>query len=598
MPRISSQTIDAAINATDFVSLVENYTKLQRRGATWWGCCPFHHEKTPSFQINPEKKLYYCFGCHKGGNMVNFLMEVEHLSFTEAITVLAKQSGTEIIYDNKNAAELSEADKLKQEMFTLYTKAAQSFHHILLHTKEGQGALEYLDGRHVSRDIIESFQLGLAPANRKWLYQFLKKNGYQDNFLKTCGLFSTKYPTIAFFSNRIMFPISNRHGQVIAFGGRTLSDDPKSPKYLNSSDLIHYQKKYNLFALHKALQSIRTEKKVIICEGYMDVLAYHQADITYAVAPLGTALTDEQINIIAPLTETVYLSFDSDEAGTNATLRAIQMCNRHDLTVKVIQITGAKDPAEVLEKNGPAGLKKIIENSILDREFFVQKAMVKYDVLTAEGKEQACKFLFPFLNSITSRVKREDIIFKTASKLAVSPKALYADFMAGEKDTAMHPNAVGIPENAAAQDVVLNAETRAVLAAVSDPAAFKQMRSQLTSDDFHDTDAKTIFILLEECYREGVEGYNELLKRCTDERLKQAITRSVTSEEFSRHTKEIIEDSIRQIRKNNILTQRNNLVNRIRELSVQGTPNTMHNELNDLFTDIADLDEQLKDLGK
>ena len=594
MAKISEATIQAVNNSTDIVSVVEQYTRLERRGSTWWGCCPFHHEKTPSFQVNPEKKLYYCFGCHKGGNLLQFVMEMEGLSFSQAIIERAKRTGISVQYES-GGYEQSESEKQKDEIAALYEKVASGFHHILLSTREGQKALQYLEKRHVSSEIIETFRLGLAPKNRRWLFSFLTKKGYSPQFLHNSGLFSKNYPEIAFFSNRIMFPIADRHGRVIAFGGRDLSNDAKSPKYLNSSDMVQYQKKYNLFALHLALAEMRRTKEVIFCEGYMDVLAFHQAGILNAVAPLGTALTEEQLQLVRPLVDTILFCFDSDDAGMNATFRAIEMASRQNFEMRVIQISGAKDASELLEKYGAEGLKNSCKNAIIESDFVVQKAMTKFDVLTAEGKAKACAFLFPYLQTIQSLVKRESLVEKFAAKLNVSPQAVYADFLKSSSERTQKFKREN-DDLAQKGDVPFskNAETRAMVAVFAKPDLFKIMRSSLSSDDFQDENAKKLFILMEDCYRDEIQNEAEIMNRLKDEELKNIITASLVQGEFSANPSLIVNDSVKHIKLKKMKSERKMLVDKLHIASVQGN----EAEAADIINDIADLDRQIAELER
>ena len=325
---ISQQTTDEVNARTDIVQIVQEYVPLTQKGNDWWGCCPFHNEKTPSFSVSPEKKFYYCFGCHAGGTVFNFIMEMEKVSYPEAIQFLAKKAGVEVRYSDGGELPKEDANaKLKSEYIDLYNRVAGSFHYLLLETETGKFALDYITKRGLTKETLEKFKIGYSPSDRKWLKTFLLKKNYSEVFLRNSGLFSKKYPDYAFFSDRLMFPIFDRKGDVVALGGRFLRGDAtKSPKYLNSGDLIQYKKGSTLYAFNFAKQSIRENKKVIFCEGYMDCIAYHQCGISYAVAPLGTALTEDQIHLIKPFVNTVLLSFDSDGAGQAATKRAILMC--------------------------------------------------------------------------------------------------------------------------------------------------------------------------------------------------------------------------------------------------------------------------------
>ena len=315
---ISQQTIESVQNVSDIVAVVGEYTKLERRsGNDWWGCCPFHNEKTASFHVDGDKKFYYCFGCHAGGDIIKFMMEMEKISYTDAVRSLAKRAVIEVVYADGQLPEHSRNDDLKDSYIDLYERTATLFHYLLTQTDGGKPALAYITGRGLTLDIINKFKLGYAPTNRRWLKTFLLKKNFSEDFLNNSGLFSKKYPDISFFSDRLMFPIFNRRGQCVALGGRILNGE--GPKYLNSGDLIQYKKGETLYAFNFAKNAIREEKKVIFCEGYMDCIAYHQCGITYAVAPLGTALTEDQLKIVHGFADTVLLSFDSDGAGQNAT---------------------------------------------------------------------------------------------------------------------------------------------------------------------------------------------------------------------------------------------------------------------------------------
>ena len=275
MAKISSSTIDEVNARTDIISLIGEYTRLERRGSDWWGCCPFHNEKTPSFHVVPDKRMYHCFGCGQGGSAINFVMEIEKLSFTEAVVQLAKKTGIEVVYEGANFVQDNPLEKRKDEIYDLYSRTSGTFHFFLTQSDMGKFAFDYLISRGVSKEIIEKFQLGYSPSDRTWLKKFLLSKNYSNEFLNESGLFSKKYPDIAFFSDRLMFPIFNRKNQVVAFGGRILHGE--GPKYLNSGEMIQYKKGETLYAFNFAKETIRKEKSVIFCEGYMDVIAYHQA---------------------------------------------------------------------------------------------------------------------------------------------------------------------------------------------------------------------------------------------------------------------------------------------------------------------------------
>lgn len=451
---ITKESISQVEKQTDIVALVGAYTHLEERGRDWWGCCPFHKEVTPSFHVEPYKGFYYCFGCHASGTAVKFVMEMEKLSFPMAIELLAKRAGVEIEYEEtgfgdegeeeKNAQK--EAEQLKTDLINLYARVAKTFHHFLTEDKAGEGALRYALSRGLKRETIDAFMLGFAPADRKWLHNFLKEKKFSDDFLSKSGLFSKKYPDAAFFSNRLIFPICDRFGAVVAFGGRDLgggvmANGAKVPKYLNSGDLVQYKKGETLYALNFALDAIRKAKRVIFCEGYMDVIAYHQCSVREAVAPLGTALTEEQIKIVKPFVKEVLLSFDNDAAGFEATKRAILMLREAGLSVRVIQINGGKDPAEIVEKTGaeaPKILTNIVENAIFDSTFLLSRLGALYNADEAEGKKRIAAGFFPYILSLSkqvaSSVQIEACQKELALKIGSSLDAVKSDFAQYKKN--------------------------------------------------------------------------------------------------------------------------------------------------------------------
>ena len=589
MPKISSKTIDAVTEMTDIVSLVENYTRLEKRGANWWGCCPFHNEKTPSFNVVPDKKMYYCFGCHKGGGTINFLMEMEKLSFMEAVERLAKNAGIEVIYEGGSYVPDEDA-KLKDDILELYDKVAGSFHFLLTQNPLGKKALDYLLSRNVSPEIIEKFNLGYAPQDRYWLYKFLLSKNYSEALLAKTGLFSKNYKNIAFFSDRLMFPICDRHGKTIAFGGRILEGE--GPKYLNSSDMPQYKKGETAFAFHHALPEIRKSKSVILCEGYMDVLAFFQAGIENAVAPLGTALTEEQVKLLKSFADTFYLAFDSDQAGQEASYKAIKLCRGLGLNVRILYIKDGKDPSEILQKKGKDGLKFLLECAIFDDDYLIQIASMRFDISSPEGKARAIAFLFPYIEVLESDIQRESAISKLSSAFGVSQQAIFGDYINREKKALRHivDEVKQKPIN-----IRMNAELRLVLAVAANIDLFSRLRSELSSDDFEDFYAKYLFIVLEECYREGAYTYANLMHRCGDEKLKEIISQTISKGEFADKSEKIVDDGINFIKQNILQKQRDKIIGRLRLLHGEKGIDTI-NLTNQLMEEKRSIDIQLKNL--
>jgi DNA primase len=593
MGRISAETLDAVNQRTDIVSIVGEYTRLERRGSDWWGCCPFHNEKTPSFHVIPDRKMYHCFGCGKGGGVVNFVMEMEKVDFVEAVESLAKKAGVEVIYEGGQNVPDIPKDNTKELITELYERVAGSFHWLLVSSPQGEKARKYLESRHVAPEMIEKFKLGFSPSDRRWLHTFLRKKGYSPEFLEKSGLFSKKYPEVAFFSDRLMFPINNRKGQVVAFGGRII--DTEGPKYLNSGDLPQYKKGETLFAFDHALPEIRSTKSVIFCEGYMDVLAWHQAGVTRAVAPLGTAFTPDQAKLVRSFAETVYLSFDSDGAGQTATYKAILLCRQFGFNVRVIEIKNGKDPADILQNEGPDALKNLLDCSIIDLDYLVLVAGMRFDTGNPEGKTRASAFMFPYIEVLESDIQRESTINRLSAAFGISEKALLSDYRnrkqprpaitpSGKEDSAP-PKAVTIRRNA---------ELRAVLAVAANTSLFPMMRSSLSSDDFEDPVARDLFIVLEECYRTESATYESLLARCPDDSLRKLVTETVMNGEFAENAQKVVEDSILLVRKNLLEKRKVRLVTRMNML--RGTTPDEMRTINEMMAEKLSIDTELAKL--
>ena len=586
MAHIKNSSIAELTERIDMKAIVENYVKLERKGDKWWGCCPFHGEVTPSFNIDTERKVYYCFGCGKGGSVINFVMEIEKLNFPEAIEFIAKKIGFRLQYDENGNNEKINDDK--KEILELYSKMTSLFHSVLVSYPQGLEALKYLKNRGITDETIEKFQLGFAPKERGWLYNFLIKKSYTPQFLAKTGLFSSKYNKSAFFSNRIMFPIFDRYGMPIAFGGRLFSGE--GPKYLNTKDMEQYKKGNTLFAFSFAMKGIREKKSVVLCEGYMDVISYHQAGITNAVAPLGTALTEDQVKTLKNLTDVFYLSFDSDGAGQKATYRAILMIRKFNAEVRIINIKGGKDPSELLEKEGSNALPLLVKNAILDREYLLQLASDNF-----REKAQGISFLFPYIKSLVSTVYKEEVVKRIASFFHVMEASILYDYNEYLKNGAVphkknERSCSGNPSH-----LMRTAEMRLLLSVVVNRELFMQLRSEVRLEDFEDATAKQLYIALEECFREGKETYDDLISKCENPALQQLITQVINTDEFSEENSEnILEDGIKLVSLNKLKKRRRNVVNRLHVLSLGEVDGDR--EIQELLLEKKELDDQISNI--
>ena len=597
--RISQDTIERIRQSADIVSIISNYTNLTQKGAQYWGCCPFHNEKTPSFTVDPIKKFYHCFGCGVGGDAVKFLMEMEKLSYPEALQELAKRHNIEITYEGGSFVPQKKDDDL-DTIREVYNRITSTFHYFLTQTPQGKSALEYIKGRGLTDETLAKFKLGYAPADRFWLKKFLKEKNYSDAFLEKTGLFSKKYPDLCIFAGRLIFPIFDRKGEAVAFGGRILGDG--EPKYLNSPELAHYHKRETLYAFNFAKNAIHQQKTAILCEGYMDVIAYHQCGVNIAVAPLGTSLTEQQLKILQGFCDTILLSFDSDGAGQKATKRAILMCRQFNLTTKIIRLEGGKDPAEIMIKFGAETLTKQVQNAILDSDFLLSKIKAQYPSESPEDKTKAALAFFPYVDSLQSDIQKESSLDQLARAFNLKPEAVRKDFNNRSQARSRLESRSKEPEGAKKQAVKLNAEVRAVLAVLSNPEEYVKMRAELTSDDFEDPLAKDLFIKMEERYKQGNLSFMSVIEQCGED-VQRLVTAVTASGEFSKKESQseadwteiidrVVLDSIRLIKRNALERQRKKLNERLRDF----TPTTSDdkNYLDTLVSEISQLDIKIQ----
>ena len=412
MPFYSEDLIEEVRSANDIVDVVSGYVKLTKKGSTWFGLCPFHNEKTPSFSVSRGKQMYYCFGCGAGGNVVTFLMQYENFTFPEAMEHLAERAGISLPKQELSEAGKKAADR-RSKLLEINREAARYYFH-LLYSKRGERALSYFHERGLSDDTIRRFGLGYSDVYNDDLYRYLKNKGYSDDLLRGSGLISYREQKGAFdkFWNRAMFPIMDYNSRVIAFGGRVMGDG--EPKYLNSPETEIFDKSRNLYGLNYARSSRR--KGILLCEGYMDVIALHQAGFDNAVAALGTSFTSGHASLLKRYTDEVYLTFDSDNAGIKAALRAIPILKEAGITAKVINMNPYKDPDEFIKNLGADAYEERIkqaENSFL---FEVRSLESDYNLDDPEEKTAFHKKIARMILRFPDELERENYITAIADK--------------------------------------------------------------------------------------------------------------------------------------------------------------------------------------
>ena len=413
--------LDELIARNPIEDVVSQYVNLKRSGSNLFGLCPFHGEKTPSFSVSPDKGIYYCFGCHKGGSVINFEMEIEGLSYPDAVRALAKRAGLEVPEDEQYQSRYRQQERL----WALHKEAARFFHS-RLYAPIGANALQYATGRGMPKSILTKFGIGYAPDSWTDLVDYLRSKNYTDQELRDSGLVTVSQKNGNLFDrfrDRLMFPIIDVRGNVIGFGGRIMnSSDKSAAKYLNSPETLIFNKRKNLFALNLAKKS--KLGYLILVEGYMDAIALHQYGFDCAVASLGTALTEDGANLLSRYTEQVVLIYDGDEAGQNATQRAIPILERAGLQVKVLKMRDAKDPDEYLKKFGADRFRILLEESANRVEYQLNAILKKYDLRDDEQKVQYLQESAGLIGSLSSAVQREVYGGRVAEAAGISEDAM------------------------------------------------------------------------------------------------------------------------------------------------------------------------------
>lgn len=416
----SDEIIEEVRSRNDIVDVISSYVNLKKKGNSYSACCPFHHEKTPSFHVSREKQMYHCFGCGVGGNVYTFLMEHENYSFPEAVEALAERAGVKLPEQSMSPEAKKQADE--RTRIKDMNRLAAGYFHYLLRTEHGTHALEYLTNRGLTEDTINRFGLGFSDVYRDDLYKYLKNKGYKDEEMKNSGLirFDEKYGASDQFWNRVMYPIVDTNNRVIGFGGRVMGDG--KPKYINTQETPVFDKSRNLYGLNFAKKSKR--QGIIFCEGYMDVISMHQAGFDNAVASLGTALTPGQVNLIKRYTDRVYLAYDSDEAGTKAALRALGIMREFEMPARVISLKPYKDPDELIQAEGTESFERRIEQAVSGTMFEIGILEHNYNQEDPQERTQFQKEAARILSVIEDPLERNNYIESVAGKYRIDKDSL------------------------------------------------------------------------------------------------------------------------------------------------------------------------------
>ncbi|MDD7770178.1 DNA primase [Suipraeoptans intestinalis] len=513
----SDDIVEEVRSKNDIVDVVSGYVKLTKKGRDYFGLCPFHNEKTPSFSVSGYKQMYYCFGCGAGGNVFSFLMEYENYSFLEALEELAKRAGVDLPkqeYSEKDRERANEKETLME-----IQKAAAGYYYFKLRNREGETALSYLKNRGLSDDTMNVFGLGYAGKYSSHLYQYLKGKGYADEMIAKAGLITVdeKRGANDRFWNRVMFPIMNANHRVIGFGGRVMGDG--TPKYLNSPETLIFDKSRNLYGLNRA-KSTR-ESYFLLCEGYMDVIALHQAGFTNAVASLGTALTVGHASLIRRYVKEVYLIYDSDPAGVRATLRAMPILKEAGLSVKVVRLNPYKDPDEFIKNKGAKAFEERIRDAENGFLFSITASEGDYDMDSPEGKTQFMRETAKRLTEFEEEIERNYYVDAVAKKYGVKAEHLRSLM---EKQAIQMGLARPVLRAKSARKSVTEKENgllqsqKALLTWMTENVSiYRQVKEYLKPEDFSGELYKTVAEMIYRQYEEGQLNPARLINHFTEE---------------------------------------------------------------------------------
>ena len=478
------ELIEEVRTRNDIVEVISGYVRLQKKGSNYFGLCPFHNEKSPSFSVSPGKQMYYCFGCGAGGNVITFLMEYENQTFPEAVRTLAQRAGI-ALPEADDSKEARQADSRRAKLLEINKEAAKYFYY-QLRTERGSVGMEYLRKRELSDETMNHFGLGYANKYSNDLIQYLKSKGYSEDLIRDAGLCNVdeKHGMYDKFWNRVMFPIQDINHRVIGFGGRVMGDG--KPKYLNSPETEIFDKSRNQYGLNFA----RTSRKgnVILCEGYMDVIAMHQAGFTQAVASLGTAFTSGQASLLRRYANEILLSYDSDGAGVNAALRAIGILKEAGMTGRVINLEPYKDPDEFIKALGGEEFQKRLDHAENSFFFELRQLQKNYDLSDPEQKTAFHREIARKLCTFSEEVERENYIEAVAQKYHIgfeNLRRLVGTYAAqtGLAQPVIRPKS-GVQKKNTAAEGIKNSQKLLLTWLVEQPQLYRQISKYISPKDF------------------------------------------------------------------------------------------------------------------
>ena len=590
MARYSEEILNEVRQSNDIVDVISQYVHLKRSGRNYFGLCPFHNEKSPSFSVSPDKQIFHCFGCGVGGNVITFVSQIEGLNFVETVQMLAERANIQLptLQDNGD----TQREILKDKVYKVNEFTAE-YYHQNLYKPQAKMAQEYVKKRQLTNETLKSFRIGFSGKFDE-LYQELKKQGFQEQEILESGLVNKneRGQYIDRYRNRLMFPICDARGRVIAFGGRVLDDS--KPKYINSPENVVYSKGRHLFGLNVAKKG--DTKKILIVEGYMDVISLHQRGITNVVASLGTALTEQQGWLLRKNSEQIILSFDSDEAGIKAKLRSIEILQNMGCDLRVLQLEGAKDPDEYILKYGNMRFQNAVDKAFSVVEF---KVKILKKELNLENTNDKIKFLneiAKLISKVDNTMEREVYIEKIAKEYDISKEAIYAEV---NKLTYKNDKTEKVLERPKPVVTQKKIETKEVSDAIKrrentiisilltgDLSIFEIINQNIKPDDFQDEINKEIAKKLYEEFEKGNSNINGIIDTLSQEQQNQ-ITEIMTEDYEIEDLEKAIDDIIQAYKRDKLNNRKLEILELLEQTSNIEEKKELEKELSNIIITLA-----------
>ena len=579
-------------SSNDIVDVISQYVTLKRSGRNYFGLCPFHKEKSPSFSVSPDRQYFHCFGCHKGGDVFTFVSEVERISFKEALEMLAERAHVQLPVDEN--PEFNKTQYLKDRMYKINAETA-IFYHERLYKPLAKIAQDYVKKRKLDNATLKAFKIGYSGEYNE-LYKHLKSQGYKDEEILATGLVNknNRGEFVDRFRRRLMFPIMEVNGKVIAFGGRKLDDNDKTGgKYINSNENLIYSKKKHLFALNLAKQS--DEKRVILVEGYMDAISLHQRKITNVVASLGTALTEEQGRLLRKYFEQVILSYDSDGAGQTAILRGLEVLEKQGCDARVLQMEGAKDPDEFVVKYGSGRFNLLVDNAISLVEFKIKMLKTKYNLDNAKDKIGFLKEITKLLSKVDNKIEREIYIDKISKQYNISKEAIYSEVNKrtynedADEKTLTRKISPKKAETVEVSPAVIKRENMIIYLLIDHfQEAFTPIATNINIEDFKYEPNKVLYKTILESSAEDSEKIVQTISNIEDQDIQSHVSEILVTDYDIGSVDKCIEDVISVYEKERLINKKMEILSRLESKAISEEERTkLESELSQVIIELA-----------